>query len=176
MTSPILALALAVLLQADSSARTEPLRKPHPFAPSLPQLSDAEEEQLDRIIERFVLYDLGKLKGEEGKKALFDFQKLGPEAVFALIRGLNKAAAIESSCPAVVIAKKVNSILRSTNDVELLEFARENIGIGVTQSRHMGVLKDLRAGAIVRKRDVVNKSTIKTSPSPGNSQQNSPGR
>lgn len=165
MTS-MLALTAAVLIAAEP-ARTENPRKPHPFAPSLPQLTDEEEAELDRIIDRFILYDTGKLKGEEGKKALADFQRLGPEATFALIRGMNRAAAIESSCPAVVIGKKLNSILRSTSDAELLEFARENIGIGVEQSRHMGVIKDLRTVAILRKRDLQNRTaTVRANPSP----------
>lgn len=165
MTS-LLALTAAVLIAAEP-ARTESSRKPNPFAPSLPQLTDEEEAELDRIIDRFILFDTGKLKGEEGKKALADFQKLGPEATFALIRGLNRAAAIESSCPAVVIGKKLNTILRSTTDAELLEFARENIGIGVEQSRHMGVIKDLRAIAIFRKRDVQNRTaTVRANPNP----------
>src|SRR5690349_1375375 len=105
MSSAMLSLALAALLAAEP-AKTEKPRPPHPFAPSLPQLTDDEEAELDRIIDRFILFDLGKLKGEEGKKALADFQKLGPDATFALIRGMNRAAAIESSCPAVVIGKK----------------------------------------------------------------------
>jgi hypothetical protein len=82
------------------------------------------------------------------------FKKLPPEAIFALIRGLNRAAAIEDSCPAVVIGKRINSILRGTTDAQLLDFARENCGAGVKNSRHMGVIKDLRVLCIYRKRDV----------------------
>lgn len=164
MSTPILALAAALLLSAEP-AKTEKPRQPHPFAPSLPQLTDDEEAELDRIVDRFILFDLGKLKGEEGKKAVADFQKLGPEATFALIRGMNRAALIESSCPAVVIGKKLNSLLRSTTDVELLEFARENIGLGVGQSRHLGVIKDLKVTALLRKRDVANRSVaLKNNP------------
>lgn len=154
MTS-LMTLALAVLLtgpaQDAKPAETKPARKPHPLAPSLPQLTDEEEDQLDEIINRFILFDTGRLPGQEGLKAKQEFDKLGPEATFALIRGLNKAAAIEHSCPVVVIAKKLNKILGSTNDAELLEFARENIGAGVGRTRHTVILKDLRLACAVRK-------------------------
>ena len=106
------AIALVSFLLAFPVDTIKPDTRPrHPFAPSLPQLSDEEEEKLDQIIDRFILYDIGQLKGQEGKQALLDFQRLGPEATFALIRGLNRAAAINDSCPAVVISKKLRSIL-----------------------------------------------------------------
>jgi hypothetical protein len=57
---------------------------------------------------------------------------------------LNKAARIDHSCPAVTIARKLTGILRSSNDPDLLEYAKENIGLGVKQSRHMDVLKELK--------------------------------
>ena len=144
MTSTLLTLSLAAVLAADDGKTPE--RKPHPFAPSLPKLTAEEEEKLDKVIDNFILYDLGKLRGEDGKKALEEFQKLGPEATFALIRGLNRAANIEGSCPAVVIARKLSRTLSATEDSQLLDFARENIGLGVTQQRHLGLLKDLRGG------------------------------
>jgi hypothetical protein len=157
MTATLLTLILAAFISADTPTGKETPRKPHPFAPSLPKLTDAEEEKLDEIIDRFIQYDLGKLQGAEGRKALADFQALGPEATFALIRGLNRAANIEGSCPAVVIAKKLGRILGTTDDTQLLDFARENIGLGVTQSRHMGLLKDLRASCLLRKAAVARK-------------------
>jgi hypothetical protein len=110
------------------------------------------EQKFDQIIDRFIDYDTGKLPGAEGKHAMAEFTKLGPEALPALIRGLNRAAKIEHSCPAVTIAKKLNAMLRASQSPGLLEFARENIGAGVTQSSHMGVIKDLRVLCMLRKR------------------------
>src|SRR5262249_55619613 len=88
----------------------------------------------------------------------------GPEAIPALIRGLNRAALVDYSCPAVTIAKKLGRMLESSDDAELLQFARENIGAGVTQSRHMGVLKDLRVACMLRQNLVARKNaeTAKT--------------
>jgi hypothetical protein len=151
MYTTLLGLAFLVVLPGDPP---DTPRKPSPFAPSLPELTDEEESRYDKIIDRFIDFDTGKLTGEEGKKAFQQFKDLGPDATFALIRGLNKAAKIEGSCPAVTIARKLAMILRSTRDRELLQFARENIGLGVGRSRHMSVLKDLQALCIVRMRSV----------------------
>ena len=133
-------------------------RKPHPLAPSLPETTKAEEDKLDEIINRFIDADVGKLKGPEAKAALEDFRKLPPESVFALIRGLNKAAAIDGSCPALVIGKKLKMQLRSSTDKQLLQYARENIGAGLTHSRHAMVIKDLKLGCALRMHQLNNQA------------------
>src|SRR5437762_13064835 len=102
MFPAILALALTIPIAAPPS---EP-RPASPFAPSLPQLTDEEEEKLDAVVQRFILSDIGKLTGREAEKAVAEFKSLGPEAVFALVRGLNRAANIESSCPALITHTK----------------------------------------------------------------------
>jgi hypothetical protein len=141
MTTALLTLTLTALLGGDPD-KSKP-REPNPLAPSLPLLTDEEEDQLDQVISRFIKYDSGQIGGD-GKKIRQDFDKLGPEAIPALIRGLNQAARIDYSCPAVTIRNKLARMLNATDDPELLLFARENIGAGVTESRHMGVLRDLR--------------------------------
>jgi hypothetical protein len=148
MTPLLLTLTAAALLYGD--AKDTP-RKPNPLYPSLPQLTDDEEDQLDRIISRFVKADIGELRGEDSLRARKEFDKLGPEAIPALIRGLNEAAQIEGSCPAVLIAKKLRRLLGNSEDTELLLFARENIGVGVTASRHMSVLRDLKVMCMLRR-------------------------
>jgi hypothetical protein len=147
-----LVLLFPVVLLADKKKEA---RQPNPLAPSIPQLTDEEEEAIERIIDRFILFDTGRLRGAEGKQALKDFQALGAEAIFVLIRGLNKAAKIDASCPALTIGRKVAGILRASNDLQLLEFARENIGAGLERTRHAGILRDLRVACMIRKRVVV---------------------
>jgi len=149
-----LALGFAILLPFHLLAQTDKPRESHPLAPSLPLLTEKEEEKVDDALDRFIQYDMGQLRGEEGRKALKEFRELGPETIPGLIRGLNRAAKIESSCPAVTIAKKLAVMLRASNDPDLLEFARENVGAGITQSRHMGVIRDLKMVCIMRKRSV----------------------
>jgi hypothetical protein len=164
MTTTFLTITLAAFLSADPDTP----RKPSPIAPSLPELTDEEEEKLDGIIDRFIEADVGKLRGDDYKKALGEFDKIGPEGIPALIRGLNKAAAIEGSCPAVVIAKKLSKMLATSEDQELLQFARENIGAGVAKTRHAAVLQDLRVACMVRKgalaREAKNRPTTPSSP------------
>jgi len=150
MTTTLLTLTLAVVVAAEPPP-TGSKREANPYAPSLPLLSDQEEEQLDKVIDRFIEFDLGTLRAADAKKAKEDFDKLGSEAIPALIRGLSRAALIEGSCPAVVIAKKLDRMLLSSTDPELLQFAYENIGLGVKQSRHLGVIKDLRFAVSLRK-------------------------
>ena len=158
------ALGLALAWGQHTHAQTSKPREANPLAPSLPLLSDKEEEKIDNTIDRFIQYDMGQLRGEEGKKALKGFRELGPEAIPGMIRGLNRAAKIESSCPAVTIAKKLAVMLRASNDPDLLDFARENVGAGITQSRHMAVIKDLKVLCIMRKRAVGNNPVILRTP------------
>jgi hypothetical protein len=149
MNAAVWTLALAVLAGADPIDKTIP-RRPSPLAPSLPELTKEEEEKLDQIIDRFMLYDIGRLQGEDARSALRDFQKLGPEAIPALLRGLNRAAAIEHSCPCVVIAQKLQRLLLASDDRELLQLARDEIGAGVGRTRHATVLQDLRLKVTMR--------------------------
>jgi hypothetical protein len=161
----LLTLTLAVTLSGDPDTP----RKSSPLAPSLPLLTDDEEEKLDAAIDRFIEADVGKLRGDDYKKAIQDFDKIGTEGIPALIRGLNKAAAIEGSCPAVVIAKKLAKMLNATEDRELLLFARENIGAGVGRTRHSAVLAELRVACVVRNGALVREAKAKpaTPTSPG---------
>jgi hypothetical protein len=147
MTTTLLTLALAAVMSADPDTP----RKPNPLAPSLPQLTDEEEDKLDTIIIRFIEADIGKLHGDDYKTAIREFDKLGPEAIPALIRGMNKAAKIEGSCPAVKIAAKLSKMLSTTEDRELLLFARENIGAGVGRTQHYKVLDALRVDCMIRR-------------------------
>lgn len=126
-------------------------RKPSAIAPSLPALTKEEEEKLDAIIDRFMLADTGKLRGSDARQALDAFDKLGMEAVPALIRGLNRAAKINHSCPVLMISRKLLKLLQSSEDPVLLEFARDEIGAGVTNSPHGRVLQDLRVRVLLRK-------------------------
>ena len=98
-----------------------------------------------------MLFDTGQLKGEEGKTALQDFTNLGPDAIPALIRGINRAAVMEQSCPTLVIAKKLKTMLMASDDQDLLDFAHDNIAAGVERSQHMNVLQDLRVMCMLRR-------------------------
>ncbi len=152
MTTTTLVLTLA-LFAADQPAPKNTKEKPKhsPYAPSLPYLTKEEEDKLDKIVERYIQYDIGRLQGKEAAQALKDFKALGPEAIPSLVRGLNRAAQIEHSCPVLVIAKKLDHLLAASEDPELLEYVKDNIGSGVGPTRHAGILKDLRFVVSLRK-------------------------
>jgi hypothetical protein len=71
-----------------------------------------------------------------------------------LVEGLNRAANMEHSCPAVVIGKKIERIVFATDDVDLLSYIKDNVGAGVKAQRHMGVIKILQVKCIVAKGDL----------------------
>jgi hypothetical protein len=144
-------LSLALVVAAPPSGEKDKPRKQSALAPSLPALTFEEEDKLDAIINRFIQYDTGQLRGEDGRKALKDFEALGYEAIPALIRGLNKAAQLDHSCPTLVIGRKLRKMLLSSDDTVLLEFARDEIGAGVGRVKYSGNLADLRVQCMLRK-------------------------
>jgi hypothetical protein len=146
MIYPLLVL---LILPADEPTKSE--RKLSAIAPSLRALTKDEEAKLDDIIDRFILADTGRLGGAEARKATDAFDKLGHDAIPALIRGLNKAATLKHSCPVLMITKKLTKLLMATDDQQLLEFARDEIGAGVTRSPHAGTMQDLRVRILLHK-------------------------
>jgi hypothetical protein len=161
MNAGLLALVVTACLAADEPMDTKPMREPHPLAPSLPKLTADEEQKLDDIIDRFMQFDIGTLRGEEGAKAKKEFEALQPEAIPALIRGLNRAAKLEHSCPATVIAKKLNGMLMASNDRKLLDFAHDEIGAGVKNSQHAAVLTQLRNNCRTRMNSLPKDEVVK---------------
>lgn len=165
MTTTLLALTLAVFAADTPTAKEKP--KHSPYAPSLPYLTREEEDKIDEIVNRFMLYDIGRLKGREGAKALKAFKDLGPEAIPSLVRGVNRAAMIEHSCPVVVIAQKLGRLLAASDDEELMEFVKDNIGSGVGRTRHAGVLQDLRFAVSLRKNALARRTSSASAAAPG---------
>jgi HEAT repeat protein len=86
--------------------------------------------QLDYVVDQFIQYDVGQLRGEPGQQALMAFNRLGTESVPALIRGLHRAACISASCPVIVLASKLSTTLRSSGP-EMTELALGQLGAGV---------------------------------------------
>jgi hypothetical protein len=155
MTKLFLHVALVVLAQVGDK---DAPRKPNPLAPSLPLLNKEEAARYEAVIDRFIQYDTGKLKGAEGKKALEEFHRLPAEAIFELIDGFNRAANMEHSCPSVIIGKKILKILNASDDLELLTFAKENVGADVTAKRHLGMIREVQFGILLRKGAVQRKA------------------
>lgn len=117
-----------------------------PFDSSVDNRSkDPIQRRFDTVVDRFIQYDIGKLGGQEGLQANREFHKLGREAFPALVRGLNRSASIHASCPVGVIAGKILSVLRNSDDPSLAGFAARHIGEGVSSSApHYGRIVALR--------------------------------
>jgi tetratricopeptide (TPR) repeat protein len=120
--------------------------------------SDPEQRRMDEIVEQFICYDIGALRGAAGQQALRAFNQLGPEAIPALVRGLNRSASIHASCPVCVITTKLQNELRDNQDPSLLRYAIDNIGRDVPdtaphRARLTGLAKQLVGSTeIVRER------------------------
>ena len=141
---------VAVLLGAGEDAP----RKVSAVAPSLPALTKEEEAKLETVVDRLILADTGRLRGDDARKAVKEFDKLGPEAIPALIRGLQQSAKMSQSCPVVLISKKLIRLLEASSDPILLEYARDEIGAGIKGSAHARILQDVRFRVTLRKNAV----------------------
>jgi len=130
---PILALASALLAFATTCQAAAP-------APKKPDPNDA-------IVDAFILYDIGQLRGPEGQAAYAEFRALtGDEAIPALVRGVNKAARMRQSCPIVVLASKLGGLLKTVNNREMVEHAATHLdpsGTGVIYRKYVDRLREL---------------------------------
>lgn len=113
-----------------------PERLPQSETPATPKsAADAKREaQLDEVVARFIEFDIGRLQGAEGQRASREFDRLGPESIPALVRGLNRSAKIYASCPVVVISNKLSRLAEQQHDRQTLEYVVENLGQGVPRN------------------------------------------
>ena len=103
------------------------------------------DPQHDEIVERFIQFDIGSLRGAAGQQANRDFHNLGVESLPAMIRGLNRSASIHASCPVGVISRKVETMLSEADDPQLAAYAIENMGVGIpTRAPHRARIMALR--------------------------------
>src|SRR5579884_2774119 len=133
----MLNLAIALLLPLAPPSKDVP-REPNPLVPSLHQLSDDEEAEFDRIVNRFIRADIGDADNlpighhsREYRQAYQALRKMGPDGFFALIRGFNRAAKMEYSCPTQVLSELLKWQIKASNDPQLVLYAKENLGVGL---------------------------------------------
>lgn len=96
--------------------------------------ADAPRDESDRIVDAFIAYDVGELRGAAGQAAHRQFMALGPEGVPAVVRGLNKAARLHASCPVGVLASKLISLLQRMRDPSLSQYAIDHLGRDVPEN------------------------------------------
>jgi len=118
------------------------------------QTSDAAtaESRNDQIVDAFILYDIGRLRGPEATQAVRAYNELtGDGAIPSMVRGVNKAARMRQSCPIIVLARKLDGMLRATSDPEMLEYAIRNLdssGTGVHYASYVERLRELAQGEL----------------------------
>ncbi|HJT32604.1 MAG TPA: hypothetical protein VJ783_11220 [Pirellulales bacterium] len=118
--------------------------EPSPKAPSPSQAAalarqvalriEANREENDVIVDRFIEFDIGLLRAEAGVRAKREFDRLGPSAIPSLVYGLNRAARIHASCPVVVLTSKLNQALQANRDPDLLRYALDHVGEDVPRN------------------------------------------
>ncbi len=155
-----LTFAAALLLFAGGDPYADRAR--HPLAKSLPQLTKEENAKIDAVVDRFIQLEIGKLPKSQEKSAKDELYRLGPEAIFALVDGFNRAAMMESSCATVTIGKKIESIVSSTSDVDLVAYVRENVGAGVDDARKkklplVNTIRNVQTTCLLRKGELLRK-------------------
>ena len=101
----------------------------------------------DQIVNAFILYDIGRLRGAEAQRAVQSFNQLtGEQAIPALVRGVNKTARMRQSCPIIVVAGKLQGLLRSTSNRGILKNAIRDLnsaGPGVFYESYVERLREL---------------------------------
>jgi hypothetical protein len=148
-------------------------RPRHPLAKSLPQLTKEETAKIDAVVDRFIQLEIGKLPKKEEKSAKDDLYRLGPEAIFSLVDGFNRAAMISSSCATVTIGKKIENIVAASSDLDLIAYVRENVGAGVDEATKkklplVNSIRNVHTTCLLRKGELLrNAANSAKSPTPG---------
>jgi hypothetical protein len=123
-----------------------------PYRGRAGELTQEEEDRLDRIIDRFIEHDTGRKRDPQ---ALRDMLDLGIEAIPAIIRGINKSAEMSHSCPIVMLSKKLKQLINLADDEEVTRFIRENVGAGLSRNnKYMPLIRDLQVTAMLRQRQI----------------------
>jgi hypothetical protein len=120
-----------------------------------------ERDEYDQIVDDFIQYDIGKLRGQPGQIANQRFRALNnSKAIPALCRGAVRASRIRASCPIIVISHKLGSLLRSTRDVEMLQHALDYLDPPGPQAPYGTYVNNLRQIANEQIRRVTGKGPL----------------
>jgi HEAT repeat protein len=131
MPATLLVTTTMLLLAQAPPAKEEPAKPKPSLLDDAPKLvNNLDEADRDKIVDRFIQFDIGKLRGTAGAEAHAAFQKLDARAMPALARGLSRASQMEASCPALVLAAKMRPLISQIDDPKVLEYCQKTIAIG----------------------------------------------
>lgn len=134
--------ANSLLGSAISSSAVVAQDKPKPTAAAA---VDPEQQRYDKIVDDFIAYDVGQLRGQAGVKAYQAFEGMtGDGTIPALVRGVNRAASIRNSCPIVVLSSKLQSMLQSCTNGEMLEYAFQNLKVDPASQHYASYVQSLK--------------------------------
>ncbi len=134
--------------QASSAGKVDPDHKVSQKKTGRPgELTQEEEDKIDQIIREFIMHDLGV---RPSQKAVDRLRDLGPEAIPALVRGINYSATLSHSCPVTVLASKLDGLIRTCEDPFVLSFIRTEIGAGLKRNKYAGLLTKLKVQTSLR--------------------------
>ena len=117
-----------------------------PFGPAVSSArAQQPADQYDRIVEDFIQYDIGQLRGQQGRAANSQFQSLQSEqAIPSLVRGVNRAARLRQSCPVIAVSAKLQSLLQATANVDVLQWAADNLDRSTSGATYGTYLDNMR--------------------------------
>lgn len=114
------------------------------LTPDKERVTPEKMAEYNQIVDRFIQYHAGKLTGADGQKAVNDFQKLTIDAIPALVRGVNDTALLGDS-PIFLVARKVQTLLEKSDDLEMLSYCVANVGKGLLNAPHQDAVNALKA-------------------------------
>ena len=116
----------------------------------VPKATPQREAVYDDVVQRYILYDIGRLRGLAGRKAALDFEALDLDAIPALVRGLNRSATLDASCPVMAISQKLTTLLSKCDDLEMIAQMRDTIGKDVGTTPYYDYLNSLKKACVQR--------------------------
>lgn len=140
-------LAIAICLSSPCLAQ----RQTRQTQPRQNQTRRQQADNYDKIVDDFILYDIGQLPGQAGIEANQRFTALqGNEAIRAVCRGANKAARMSASCPIMVISSKLQQLLAQCKDEETLRWVLKNLDLKSPGLQYEMWLRNLREAVAAR--------------------------
>ena len=100
-------------------------------AKEVPRATAEREAVYDAVVQRFTLFDLGRLRGWRAARRRSTSRRSAPTRSRRWWRGLNRSATLDASCPVMAISGKLDTLLAACNDLELIAQVRDSVGKGV---------------------------------------------
>ncbi|MGF1579775.1 MAG: hypothetical protein ACFCD0_10465 [Gemmataceae bacterium] len=102
------------------------------------------------IVARFILADIGRIRGAEAANVHLQFNALGVESIPFMVEGVNTAAEMRASCPIIALQGRLTGLISQCDDAYMLEQAQQNLGQGVRSGQWSRQVQNLRQACKTR--------------------------